>query len=163
MSDDAARDAPRSRADRGNVEPGADAGTVDVDAVGAVNAEFYAAFEAADLDRMEAVWDVGDGVTCVHPGWPALRGREHVLRSWALIMANTAYIQFFLSDVDITLSGDLAVVSCAENILTAPGEPEGDAKVVSTNVFRRYDAGWRLVLHHGSPVIRQLVEEGGGG
>ncbi|HVE99682.1 MAG TPA: nuclear transport factor 2 family protein [Mycobacteriales bacterium] len=129
-----------------------------LDAVAAANAEFYAAFESADLDRMRAVWAEEDETCCVHPGWDAVRGPSRVMRSWAVIFANTTYIQFFLSDVDITVSGDLAVVSCAENILTAPGEPEGDAKVVATNVFRHYPAGWRLVLHHGSPVIRQVVE-----
>lgn len=131
----------------------------ELDDVAAANKEFYEAFEHADLDRMRAVWAHEEEACCVHPGWDAIRGPSRVMRSWALIFANTPYIQFFLSDVDITVSGDLAVVSCAENILTAPGEPEGDAKVVSTNVFRRYAQGWRLVLHHGSPVIKQVVEE----
>ncbi|HVF19837.1 MAG TPA: nuclear transport factor 2 family protein [Mycobacteriales bacterium] len=131
----------------------------EVAAVEAANDEFYAAFEAADLDRMGAVWDDEAEVVCVHPGWDALRGRARVMRSWAVIFANTPYIQFFLSDVESTVSGDLAVVTCAENILTAPGEPGGDAKVVSTNVFRLVDGSWRMTLHHGSPVMRQIAEE----
>ena len=28
-----------------------------------------------------------------------------------------------------------------------------DAKVLATNVFRRVGGGWKLVLHHGSPVL----------
>ena len=28
-------------------------------------------------------------VVCVHPGWPMLRGRDHVLRSWSAVMAGT--------------------------------------------------------------------------
>ena len=131
------------------------------------NEEFYAAFELADLDRMRAVWAGDDHgsdpadvtICCVHPGWDALHGTSRVMRSWALIFANTPYIQFFLSDTTVVVNGDLAVVSCAENILTAPGEPDGDAKVVSTNVFRRVDDRWLMTLHHGSPVIRQLAEE----
>ncbi len=131
----------------------------EVAVVEAANAEFYAAFEAADLDRMRAVWATDDGVCCIHPGWDALRGTSRVMRSWGLIFANTPYIQFFLSDTAVVINGDLAVVSCAENILTAPGEPGGDAKVVSTNVFRRVGERWLMTLHHGSPVIRQLSEE----
>ena len=130
-----------------------------VKAVEAANDEFYAAFETADLDRMTAVWDHEVDVVCVHPGWDALRGLNRVMRSWAVIFANTPYIQFFLSDVEVTVSGDLAVVTCSENILTAPGERGGDAKVVSTNVFRLVDGRWRMTLHHGSPVMRQLAEE----
>ena len=118
----------------------------------AANTEFYAAFEAADLDRMHAVWDDGEDVTCVHPGWQLLRGRGRVMRSWALIFANTPYIQFFLTDVRADVDGDVAIVTCTESILTSVGDDSGDASVAATNVFRRRDDGWRLWVHHGSPV-----------
>jgi ketosteroid isomerase-like protein len=131
--------------------------TTDIDAVVAANEELYAAFEEGDLDRMEAIWDHGDDVCCVHPGWPVLRGRSRVLRSWSVIMANTNYIQFFLTGVHAVVESDIAVVTCEENILTAVTDPDGSlsesAKVVSTNVFRRRPDGWRLWLHHGSPVL----------
>lgn len=134
----------------------------DREAVLAVNEELYAAFEAGDPVRMEALWDEADDVRCVHPGWPLLVGRSRVLRSWSVIMANTSYIQFFLTDVDATVDGDLAVVTCEENILTAVADPDGSlsesARVVSTNVFRRRPAGWRLWAHHGSPVLSPMDE-----
>ncbi len=124
------------------------------EAVAEANAELYSAFEAADLDRMEAIWDDDHDapVACVHPGWPMLRGRARVLRSWAVIMANTSYIQFVLTDVAVSVTGDVAVVTCDENILTS-AEPGDGAQVSATNVFRRRDSGWRLWLHHGSPVL----------
>ncbi|MGH3390003.1 MAG: nuclear transport factor 2 family protein [Actinomadura sp.] len=132
--------------------------------VEAANAEFYAAFEAVDMDRMSAVWADGpyaESVVCVHPGWPLLRGRGAVLRSWALIMANTPYIQFVLTDVRAELQGEQAVVTCAENILTASSTEEfaAGASVVATNVFVRTDGEWRLLLHHGSPVLNQVEAE----
>ena len=132
-------------------------------AAAAANAEFYAAFEAADLDRMDTLWDV-DGlepVSCVHPGWPLIRGRQRVLRSWAVIMANTAYIQFVLTDVTVAVLGEVAVVTCDENILTS-AEPGDAGQVAATNIFRRRDGRWRLWVHHGSPVLaadRPVPEE----
>ena len=56
-------------------------GATDRAAVEAVNAAMYEAFEAADVDRMRRVWDDVSpaDVVCVHPGWPMLRGRDHVL------------------------------------------------------------------------------------
>src|SRR4051812_14760817 len=134
-------------------------------AVEAANAELYAAFEAGDIDRMGNLWDDSDSVACVHPGWPMLRGRGPVLRSWSVIMANTSYIQFFLTDVDVQVSGEIAVVTCTENILTAidehaesgeeagPGGFAHPGRVVATNVFRRGAERWHLMLHHGSPVL----------
>jgi ketosteroid isomerase-like protein len=144
----------------------------DVRAVLFANAALYDAFETADLDLMEAVWMDGpaaEDVICVHPGWPPLRGRAQVLRSWAMIMANTTNISFVLTDVDATVDGDVAVVTCAENILTGMPEDAGlstslaatalsGGRVAATNVFRRTGNGWRLWVHHASPVL-SVTEE----
>lgn len=129
----------------------------DLEAVTAANQELYAAFEEADLDRMEAVWDEGDDVRCIHPGWPALVGRARVMRSWSVLMANTTYIQFFLTGVTTQVDGDVAVVTCEENILTGIDDPDGglggSQQVLATNVFRRRGQRWRLWMHHASPVL----------
>ncbi|MBY9074482.1 nuclear transport factor 2 family protein [Nocardioides sp. WL0053] len=126
-------------------------------AVVAVNEEFYRAFEAADLDAMRDLW-VDDGETlCVHPGALPVRGTSAINRSWALIMANTPYIQFFLTDVETSVLGDVASVTCTENVLTADDSVEEGAftgaKAVATNVFVRTADGWRLWIHHASPVV----------
>ena len=136
--------------------------------VEAANTALYEALESADVDRMARVWDdVEPGaLVCVHPGWPMLRGRAHVLRSFSAIMANTPYIQFFLTDVQVAVTGDTAVVTCTENILTGgPAEDDGSAGslvgglVVATNVFRRTATGWQLWVHHGSPVLAEEDDE----
>ncbi|MGK5451528.1 nuclear transport factor 2 family protein, partial [Streptomyces radiopugnans] len=68
------------------------------------------------------------------------------------------------TDVEVSVAGDTALVTCTENILSGgPAEEDGSAGplvgglVVATNVFRRTEDGrWRVWAHHGSPV---LVEE----
>lgn len=143
----------------------------DARSIEAANTSFYTAVETGDLDLLEALWVNGsqaEDAVCVHPGWPPLRGRSEVLRSFAVILANTPYIQFFLTDVDVRVTADVAVLTCVENILTGlpggeePGEePLGFAggKVVTTNVFRRTRAGWRMWLHHASPVLADEEDE----
>jgi ketosteroid isomerase-like protein len=132
----------------------------DLEAVTAVNQAFYEAFETADVEQMSAVWDDAepDDVVCVHPGWSALRGRRQVLRSWSAVMAGTDYVQIVLSDVCVSVAGDTAVVSCTENVLTSVTDMNGGA-IVATNVFRRRPGGWRLQVHHGSPVMGELAGE----
>jgi ketosteroid isomerase-like protein len=130
----------------------------------------YAAVEAADLDAMAALWiagPLGESAVCVHPGWAPIRGRSRVLRAWALIMANTSYIQFFLTDVDITVSGDVGTVTCVENILTGVGADAagGDGlpggQVAATNILRRTPDGWQVWVHHASPVMTLPADEQG--
>lgn len=137
-------------------------------AVEAANTAFYEAMEQGDFDGITELW-LDDGATpisCVHPGWPVLSGRGEVLRSYALIMANTDYIQFFLTDVEISLAGDVAVVTCTENILSGGPAEDGASLgplvgqlVVATNVFRRTSEGWKVWSHHGSPVIPESDDD----
>ena len=124
-------------------------------AVEAANTAFYTAFETADLDGMRDLWLEDGEALCVHPGALPVRGTPAIHRSWALIMANTPYIQFFLTDVEVSLDGDVAAVTCAENMLTAgDGHVEGfrGGKALALNVFVRERGGWRMWIHQASPV-----------
>ena len=136
-----------------------DADPAEAHAVSDANVEFYAAFEARDLDRMAEVWERSDRATVTHPGWPTLHGWARVAASWEAIFANTPYIQFVLTDESVTVHGDAAWVTLDENILQATGGPGTGAdeelsgsRIATTNVFARADGRWRLVVHHGSPV-----------
>ncbi|GAA1998987.1 nuclear transport factor 2 family protein [Catenulispora subtropica] len=136
----------------------------DIEAITEANEEFYAAAEAGDLDRLGAVWLSGPfeaSVQCVHPGWAPVFGREDVLRSWAVVCANTPFLQFFLTDVRIDVVDRIAVVSLTENIITdmSAGSSEDDpgfiagGRATTINIFRRTDEGWRLWMHHASAVM----------
>ncbi|MET9493581.1 nuclear transport factor 2 family protein [Streptomyces sp. NPDC006552] len=154
----------------------------DTQAVEDANRAYYEAVERGDFEELTSLWlapedasyaedadpdDAEDtSISCVHPGWPALTGRGEVLRSYALIMANTEYIQFFLTDVRISVVADTALVTCTENILSggpAPGDgdelgPLVGQRVVATNVFRRTREGWKLWSHHASPVLADAAD-----
>ncbi|MDK0520285.1 nuclear transport factor 2 family protein [Streptomyces sp. ML-6] len=142
----------------------------DIAAVEEANTAFYEAVERGDFEELSRLWLPGEDLTvsCVHPGWPVLTGRGEVLRSYALIMANTEYIQFFLTDVVVAMTGDTALVTCTENILSGGPAEDGNALgplvgqlVVATNVFRHTPDGWKLWSHHGSPVLAETGEEEG--
>ncbi|WP_128375399.1 nuclear transport factor 2 family protein [Streptomyces cavernae] len=152
----------------------------DVEQVERANTAFYDALERGDFEELSGLWlapgelgpvepDGAADISCVHPGWPVLTGRGEVLRSYALIMANTDYIQFFLTDVNVSVAGDTALVSCTENILSGGPAPEDSDElgplvgqlVVATNVFRRTHDGWKLWSHHASPVLAETDEDEG--
>lgn len=137
----------------------------DTELVEQANTAFYETMERGDFDELSDLW-LDDDISCIHPGWPVLTGRGEVLRSYALIMANTEYIQFFLTDVKVSVAGDTALVTCTENILSGgPAEKGGELGplvgqlVVATNVFRRTPDGWKVWSHHGSPVLTETDGE----
>ncbi|MDQ1009216.1 nuclear transport factor 2 family protein [Streptomyces sp. NPDC002867] len=137
----------------------------DTELVEKANTAFYEAMEQGDFEELSTLW-LDEDISCVHPGWPVLSGRGEVLRSYALIMANTEYIQFFLTDVKVSVAGDTALVTCTENILSGgPAEEAGELGplvgqlVVATNVFRRTSDGWKIWSHHGSPVLTETEGE----
>lgn len=132
--------------------------TSEQEEVAAANEAFYAAVERGDLDALTAVWVGEQTAVCVHPGAVPIHGTRNVLRSWALIMANTDYIQFFLTDVTVSVTGDVAAVTCRENILTAADSgPQGfnGGLAEAVNVFLRRPEGWRLWLHQAAPVVSE--------
>ena len=121
----------------------------DDEAVSAANAAFYEAHEARDLDAMRAVWEHSERAVCTHPGWPILRGWPAIEESWRRILDGPGRNQFIITNEAVEVVGDVAWVTCDEN-LVAPG---GTGTIAATNVYvRAVDGTWLLVNHHGSPV-----------
>jgi len=104
------------------------------------NEAFYLAFEAKDLAAMTHLWSERREVICLHPGWPALIGREAVLDSWRGILANPqqGQVSFYGAQCQ-QLGEDVVAVVCYEQA--------GGNVMVATNVFAAEDDRLRLVSH----------------
>jgi len=117
------------------------------------NARFYRAFEALDIHEMDRVWAHGPHVKCVHPGWPLLTGWDAVRESWDTIFTNTEEMRFTLSNVSAAVGGDLAWVTCTENILSEVAGRVSVTAILATNLFERDGGGWQMIHHHASHVL----------
>jgi ketosteroid isomerase-like protein len=121
-----------------------------IDDVLAANQAFYDAHEARSIDAMRDVWEHADRTVCVHPGWPILRTWPVIELSWRRIFDGPGRNQFILTDEAVAIEGDLAWVTLEENLV----DTGATGTVAATNVFARSDTGiWKLVVHHGSPVL----------
>lgn len=120
----------------------------------AANRAFYAAFASLDRDRMAAVWLEESYVSCTHPGWRRILGWGAVMESWEQIFAGAFGIEVRVSDEVTQVQGDIAYVTCTEDIETRQRDGISTGTVEATNVFERRDGEWRLIHHHGSPLIR---------
>ena len=116
----------------------------------AAEAAFYDAFERRDLDAMTALWDHEAEVSCIHPGGPRLDDIETILDSWRAIFEGGQRLRFERVGVAPTAGTDVAV-HCLYEVIRFGERFEQRGTVVATNVYRRTEGGWRMVIHHASP------------
>jgi len=131
----------------------------DREAVIAANRGFYRAFESLELEQMEKVWMREQRIVCIHPGWPKLVGWGPIMNSWARIFDGVFEMKFELGEIDVIISGDLAVVIVEENLEQKNYDGIMRSQVLTTNIFERAGGEWLMVSHHGSPVLAPAGSE----
>ena len=112
---------------------------------------FYEAITNADLDAMMAVWADDDDIYCVHPNGARIAGVERVRESWRQIFSSGQSLRFQLREQQYVQGMMLSVHSVYE-VITVAGEARSRGPVIATNIYLRTERGWRMVVHHASPV-----------
>jgi ketosteroid isomerase-like protein len=112
---------------------------------------FYQAFERADLAAMMAVWAEEDDIVCVHPGRARCTGVVEVRESWRQIFAQGPRLRFRLSGSRVFSGRMLSIHSVYEHVSIA-GDTRPAHPVLATNIYLLTDRGWRMLMHHGSPL-----------
>lgn len=129
----------------------------ETEAVHESNRRFYRALETLDLQAMDALWLHAPFSHCVHPGWEALVGWDAIRASWERIFASTGWLRVTPTALRVELVGEVAVVTCTENITAKSQENVGLAVAAATNLFLKTPSGWRLFHHHASPAPMQVT------
>ena len=120
---------------------------------------FYKAFEDGDLEAMMAVWDTGSDVVCIHPLRPRLVGLDLIKKSWSQIFHHSPKIKIGIDNRQRLQVGDLCVHVLHENFVIE-GQATEQSPVVATNIYRLTGVGWRMILHHASPLTRTAPDAG---
>ena len=118
---------------------------------------FYEAFERADLPAMMAVWAQTDSVVCVHPRGPRLVGFDAIRDSWLQIFSNGSRVRLRATEVR-KFDGNSVAVHTLVEVLSAPGQTAVQS-VCATNVYELTDGGWRMVVHHATPMDEPAAEK----
>ena len=103
------------------------------------NDAYYAAFLSNDYNAMDLIWSELETVTCIHPGWAHLDGREAVMESWKSIFSNEANPKMEIKNAVAHIYGSLGVVICYEMF--------SDITLVATNIFAKEADSWKMVHH----------------
>lgn len=112
----------------------------------AANNAFYKAFADRDIAAMEALWAKNHPVSCVHPGWPPLMGRDAVMASWRDVLSASEPMEIRVQDIGVQGFGDTALVLCGEIL-------NGRAALSAANLFVREDGKWRLAFHQSGQIV----------
>ena len=126
----------------------------ELDAVLFANEAFYRAFADQDMDAMTGVWSEAAILTCIHPGWGLLEGRDEVLASWQAIMSNPDSPNVRCLGAQAHMRDNMAYVVCYEEI--------DDNYLIASNIFVHEGRRWRLVHHQAGPTAEAPPEEAEG-
>ena len=107
------------------------------------NEAFYLTFTTRDMEAMDAIWSDRENVTCIHPGWPPLRGRDSVMKSWRNILTNSQSPEIRCERVWPHIIGTMACVLCTEIL--------AEGQLAATNIFVLEDGVWKMIHHHAGP------------
>ena len=122
-----------------------------------VEAAFYEAMQAGDLDRLMACWSDDDDVVCVHPGGPRVVGVAAIRSTFEAIFANGSIRAFPEQVRKVDVMGS-AVHSLIERVEVMTDSGPAQAYVLATNVFHKGPQGWRIVAHHASAAAQEALQ-----
>lgn len=114
-------------------------------------AAFYRAFERADLTAMMGVWAEDEEIVCVHPGGERLVGFDAVRDSWRQMFSQGPRLRFQVLDRRVHTVRPISIHTLYERI-TLGGEVGPAHLALATNIYLLTPAGWRLLVHHASPL-----------
>lgn len=117
----------------------------------AAESAFYAAFEARNLDTMMAVWANDDSIACIHPLAAPLNGRAAVAAGWHSMFEAAGQFRVQV-EVAHEIRKASQVIRIVREHLTIGEETESRPPILATNVYIKEADGWRMMLHHASPL-----------
>ena len=115
-----------------------------------IEAAFYDALQAGDIEKLMACWADEDEIVCVHPGGPRVVGPGAIRSAFDALFSN-GRIRATPLHVRKVESMTSAVHNLVERIEVMMEGGPAHAYVLATNVYHRTSQGWRMVAHHASP------------
>lgn len=116
-----------------------------------VEAAFYEALQAGDIEKLMACWADEDDIVCIHPGGPRVVGAGAIRAAFDAMFAHGGSIHAKPEHIRRVDSLAAAVHSVLEKVEVMTPEGAVQAVVIATNVYHKTPQGWRMVVHHTSP------------
>lgn len=115
-----------------------------------VEDSYYDAIDECDLEKMMSVWDHSPQAACLLPMQPMHHGTEAIRAMWKPMLDPELQVDITVNHLEWIEQGDMAIHLLEERV-TLKGTGERQPPIYATNVYRRDQEGWHLLLHVNSP------------
>ncbi len=123
-----------------------------------IEAQFYDALRAGDIDKLMLCWADEDEIVCVHPGGSRMVGMGAIRSAFDAMFSNGTIRATPLRTRKIEALSS-SVHSVIEKIEVMTQEGPREAYVIATNIYHKTPQGWRMVAHHASPGTAREMQE----
>ncbi len=123
-----------------------------------IEAQFYDALRAGDIDKLMLCWADEDEIVCVHPGGSRMVGMGAIRSAFDAMFSNCTIRATPLRTRKIEALSS-SVHSVIEKIEVMTQEGPREAYVIATNIYHKTPQGWRMVAHHASPGTAREMQE----
>lgn len=124
-----------------------------------IEACFYEAMQAGNLEELMACWADEDDILCIHPGGPRLMSLDAIRSAYDSMLSQSGSITVHPQRLRKIESLTSAVHSVIERISILTPQGPQDVFVIATNVYHKTAKGWRIVVHHVSPGTPQDIQD----
>jgi uncharacterized protein (TIGR02246 family) len=111
---------------------------------------FYDALDDQDLQRMMTVWEASAEIACLLPMQPLAR-HTGVREAWRPLFENDVKVDVEVHHIQWVEMEAFAIHYVEERVSFA-GQPQKSPPVYATNVYRKGNQGWHMILHQNSPM-----------
>lgn len=111
---------------------------------------FYDAIDEGEFEALDALWDQSEEVFSLLPMGGASIGRNAVLTSWQPLFQGGAQIGIEVGHL-VWIESEEFAIHLVEERVTVRGQPGRQPPVYATNIYRKREDGWHLIVHQNAP------------
>lgn len=120
---------------------------------------FYDALEEGDLNRLLAVWADSDDICCLLPMYPFIQGRKGIEDVFSHLFSQGHGVELSIVHLNWIQTDDIAIHQVEETIQRVPPDTPPPPPFYGTNIYRKDDGGWRLIVHQNAPTPQPPPEK----
>jgi uncharacterized protein (TIGR02246 family) len=113
--------------------------------------EFYDALEEGDLARLLSVWSDSEDICCLLPMYPLIQGRKGIEDVFTHLFSQGQGVELSVVHLSWIQTDDIAIHLVEETIQKVPPGENPPPPFYGTNIYRKEDRGWRLIVHQNAP------------